>query len=509
MMTPTSLDVRRRLKMSYREEKMDRHSKFNRDDGNILIMSVVIVALLVATGMGYMRWAADERWDSAYEEATVQAYFLAQTGVIEQGLQYLRTRVPTDLPQGVVYLPPGVVPNVGMYYNTKIVRVSYLGQGSVFQRSDTYDVYSTGRAKFVNHQLGNRKYGEWKNVERTATMRAKLRSFANYMYLTHYEVTRFNEIIWFWTYDSLWGRTHSNDFIGLKYSPHFYGPISTCQDHFIYFNPGNIHFEYPPQFNVPMVFFPKEATTIRGAANPWISSHNGRFMTRVRFEVGQILFYQYLMGSTPPGVGDEDSLVARCESPAWGACFVEGEAEVYGVVTGCVTLGTSGDMWLVDNIQFLGSNQYNGDFVQEDFPHMLGLVSESNIIIKDNWTNGRENGFQNYGAQDVAHHSIIITAGMVALGESFTFEHQNDDWELYQGPDPWDERGIIHLRGAVTQLRRGYVHRSNHMGTGYGKDYRYDFRFDRRPPPYYLEAVDEHGHGLFDIISWGELAPTR
>ena len=92
---------------------------------------------------------------------------------------------------------------------------------------------------------------------------------------------------------------------------------------------------------------------------------------------------------------------------------------------------------------------------------------------------------------------------MVALGESFTFEHQNDDWEAYQGPTP-DERGIIHLVGAVTQKRRGYVHRSNHNSTGYGKEYHYDFRLDHYPPPYFLEALDEYGHGLFDIISFGE-----
>ncbi len=491
---------------------MDRHSRFNHDDGNILIISVVIVALLVATGMGFMSWVPDERWDSAYEEATVQAYFLAQTGVIEQGLQFLRTRTPTDLPQGVVYLPPGVVPNVGMYYNTKIVRVSYLGQGSVFQRTDTYDVYSTGRAEFANHQLGNRRYGEQVRVERTATMRARLRSFANYMYLTHHEKTRFGEIIWFWTYDSLWGRTHSNDYIGLEYSPHFYGPVSTSKDHFIYNQPGNIHFEYPPQFNVPLVFFPMEAAAIRAAANPRVSSQNGRLMIRVRFEPGSISFWQYLKGSTPPELYQEDSLVVSVPSPSWGACFVDGDAEVYGVVTGCVTLGTSGDMWLVDNIRFEGADRYNGWFEEDDMTHMLGLVSESNIIIRDNWVNGRENG-RSSGPLQVNRHSIIINAGMVALGESFTFEHQNDDWELYQGPTP-DERGIIHLKGAVTQYRRGYVHRSNHGtgqhdGTGYGKDYHYDFRFDRRPPPYYLEAVDEYGHGLFDIISWGELTPSR
>jgi hypothetical protein len=159
-------------------------------------------------------------------------------------------------------------------------------------------------------------------------------------------------------------------------------------------------------------------------------------------------------------------------------------------------------MWLVDNVKYLESDPRTGWFEHEGFPHMMGLVSESNIIIKDNFVNGKEDG-AGVAPNDHGRHSIIINAGMIALGESFTFEHQNDDWELYQGTTP-DERGYIYLKGAVTQWRRGYVHRSNHGGTGYGKSYNYDFRFDRRPPPYYLEATDENGHGLFDVVSWGE-----
>ncbi len=473
-----------------------------KDEGNILIMSVVITALLVATGMGYMRWAADERWDSAYEEATVQAYFLAQRGIIEQGLKFLRTREPNDLPQGTVILPSWTIPDVGMYFDTKVVRVVSLGEGSVFQRSDTYDVYSTGRASFIDHQLGNRNYGKKLYVERTATMRARLRSFANYMYLTNYEVTRFNEIIWFWTEDTLWGRTHSNDYIGLKYSPIFHGPVSTSQGEFRYWQPGNIVFDYEPQFNAPPVYFPTTANSIRSNANPWVPSRNGQMMTWIKANNGQINIYQYPLG-TPR---TDDSLWGSFASPAWAAMFVDGECEIEGTFTGCLTIGSAGNMWLIDNVKFAGSSAL-GDFVEDAMPHMLGLVSESNIIIADNYRNGREDGVH-VAPGDFNRHSIIINAGMVALGESFTFEHQNDDWELYQGPIP-DERGTIYLKGAVTQWRRGYVHRSNHGtgqrdGTGYGKSYHYDFRFDRRPPPFYLEAMDEHGHGLFDIISWGE-----
>ncbi len=490
------------------------------DEGNILIISVILVALLVATGMGYMRWATDERWDTAYEEATVQAYFLAQAGLIEKGLLYLRMRKPSELPTGTVYLTPGYVQNAGLYHKIKVVRVTTMGEGNIFQRSDTYDIYSTGRAEFENHQLGNRFYGQAMKVERTAKLRARLRSFSNYMYLTNFEVTDYDEIIWFWSYDTLYGRTHSNDFIGLKYSPHFYGPVSTCQSEFIYFMPGDIHFEYPPQFDVPPVMFPRTAETLRANAH-WISDDGGRYMTRVRMcGASGIVTYQYELGTTPPplyGVIDELNNVQRIPPQAWGAIFIDGQAEVYGEMYGNLTVGTAGNMWLVDNVFYTGADEHTGRWsdieTDTNFPHMLGLVSESNIIIKDNWLNGRENGFNRYNERSIAHHSITIDAGMVALNQSFTFEHQNDDWEAYQGPTP-DERGIIHLKGAVTQWRRGYVHRSNHGtghhdGTGYGKDYHYDFRFDERPPPFYLEAMDEEGHGLFDIISWGELEPDK
>lgn len=502
---------------------MKRYRKLFKEDGNILIMSVAIAGLLLASGLSYMKWATDERWDTAYEQATVQAYFLAQTGLIERGYIYLRTRKPSELPTATVYLANGYIQDVGSYYNTKVIMVPTLSDGNVFQRSDTYDIYSTGRADFQNHQLGNRGYGDDVMVERTAKLRARLRSFSNYMYLTNFETTRYDEIIWFWTYDSLYGRVHSNDFIGLKYSPHFFGPVSTCKNRFLYMDPQNIYFKYPPQFEVPRVEFPRHAETLRAAANPWLTDGNGMYMTRVHLKGdGGITTYQYEHGMEEPPLynyGDGVVNINDLGPQGWGAIFIDGECEVYGEHVGNLTIGSSGNMYLVDNVQYKGtvpSNGWIGDNepeTQRAFPHMLGLVTEKNLIIRNNRWNGRDNGFGRFHEQDIANHSININAGMVSLGreplpyQGFTFEQQNDEWELFQSDYTPDERGIIHLTGAVTQWRRGYVHRSNHIGTGYEKDYHYDFRFDIRPPPFYLEALDSEGHGLFDIVSWGELGP--
>ncbi|MBU1636967.1 hypothetical protein KKC97_04795, partial [bacterium] len=98
---------------------------------------------------------------------------------------------------------------------------------------------------------------------------------------------------------------------------------------------------------------------------------------------------------------------------------------------------------------------------------MLALVAEGDVVIMNTWANGRDN--QEQGG------SIVICAFIVALGESFTFDQQNDTWDTYIGPNP-DERGWIHLRGALVQYRHGYVHRSNNGGTGYLKDYDWDER---------------------------------
>ncbi|MDP8229407.1 MAG: T9SS type A sorting domain-containing protein, partial [Candidatus Electryoneaceae bacterium] len=199
----------------------------------------------------------------------------------------------------------------------------------------------------------------------------------------------------------------------------------------------------------------------------------------------------------PIGVEHGDTLFMTTPPIHNGMVFIDGQCEISGqmdgngnfdngTVYGRVTIVSADDMWLIGDIRYEGSDRYTGHFgdtreEMERMPHMLGLVSEGDIIIKDNAVNGRENGAQ-YHENHINRHSIIITASLIALGESFTFEHHNDEWDLYQGPSP-DERGTIHLRGSMTQIRKGFVHRSRHGGTGYAKDYLYDYRLERDGPP--------------------------
>ena len=461
------------------------------DNGNILIMSIIIAALLIATAFAYFAVGSSERYEASYEEATMQAYFLAEQGIIEKGIGYLRTRRPSDLPTGTVYLPPKTEPGVGQYLRTHISKVSAFSGNDVFSNTNFYDIYSTGRVTFG---LANRH-----EVERTKKLRVKLRSYSNYLYLTQIEETVYDEVIWFWGpgRDTLTGRVHSNDWIGMRGRPVFLGPISTCKPDFIHGEGYNPDFRVEPEFNVPPIEFPEYAQNIRANARPFIDDQNGRLMTRIGADGEAIHIWQYLMGQP----FDPDNVISyrTIATPAWGSIFVNGQMELYGTVAGRCTFGSAENMWLIDNIKCASTNDVNGVGDNGTYD-VIGLISEKNIIIKDNYQNGRDNSSSG--------NSIIINAAVVALNQSFTFEHQNDDWDAYQGPTP-DERGTIYLWGSVAQQRRGYVHRSNHGGTGYNKSYVYDRRLDNQPPPHFVDAVDEQGFGLFDLIFWEELKPEK
>jgi len=308
------------------------------------------------------------------------------------------------------------------------------------------------------------------------TLRAEPLPF--YMHLTNHEATLYYERVWFTTGDTMWGPVRSNDFIALKGSPAFMDYIITSKDRFLYNNPQDIHFAKPPIFNAPPVYIPHTLSDLRNNASRRVDSDDGRLMTRLTLSGNEVDIQQYELGEPPDDL--EQLASERIDN---SIIFVDGQVEVSGVLEGNLTIGSAGDMWLIDDIRYAGSDSLNGYFDAAEMESMFGLASEGNIIIADTRANGRENGWDG-GAEPEAidHHSIIINAAVIALGESFTIQHQNDDWEMYQGPTP-DERGLIHLTGSVTQWRHGYVHRSNHTGTGYSRDYHYDFRFRLNVPP--------------------------
>ncbi len=329
-----------------------------------------------------------------------------------------------------------------------------------------------------------------------------------YEYLSNFEVTSLNEIIWFWNYDTLRGPLRSNDYIGIKYDPYFFNRVFVRGFRYWEAHP---YFEYDPVINAPLFRFPRTFEHLRDQAQVNISVPDAQYMTRIRMRGNEGLqVYQYRIGIPPV-----DSLVMILPPPDRQIIRVDSELEIEGILTGELTIYSSGDIWLIDNILYEGADPMTGYFDEDQMQHMLALVSDRNIIIKDNPANGQANGWDDR-LEHHDRHSIIVNGSLIALNESFTFEHHNDPLDIYQGPRP-DERGYLYLKGSLAQWRRGYLQRSNHLGTGFLTVRGYDFRLETEAPPgfgpgelpdysgYYESLMLVHGSYTFRFADVGTL----
>ena len=75
--------------------------------GSVLFHAVLFMLVLVISGGAFMKWAEDEAYQANLDLARTQAYYIAQQGVIEQGIGYLRNYKLHQLPRSDLGLPPG------------------------------------------------------------------------------------------------------------------------------------------------------------------------------------------------------------------------------------------------------------------------------------------------------------------------------------------------------------------------------------------------------------------
>jgi hypothetical protein len=493
----------------------------NRNErGYIALVTIMMLMLLLGTGLAYLKWSADESVTFKRQFAALQAYYMAQSALSQDIIPYLcnmQTNPSTITMQGNIdqidyELPQGMEGD----YEWNAYYVQSMSSQSTYGSTRFYNIEVTGKVRYTAFN----RYENERIIEVDTTLYIKYNSantFGIFMYLTSYETTIFGEKIKFFNGDTLWGRVHSNDEIAVMQSPVFYERVSSCAPDFWRGPAYNPILYMEPWFNSAPVEFPTSLDDLRAGA-----AAQGRFfsMAGYRFRVlfmGEqgIIIYRWLEGlpfsdTTAVVVGQYPPLIE-------GAIFIDAvntevlgtdpEAQIDYGVQGRVSVGTSGDMWLLDNLRYVDSNLRTG-VIDSSTNNILGIMSESNILIKNTWENGRDNGTVQISEWQ---KDIIINGGIVALGQSFSFEDQNDvltayggtlpQWYYSNGPTP-DERGQIHMWGQISQYRRGYVHRSNHGGSGYLKDYHYDERFYWDPPPFYPYLDDSYGIDR-QILAWG------
>jgi hypothetical protein len=497
---------------------MRRWKQILREEGSFPLLAIIMIALLIFTGMAFLKWGADESWQSKYKRHQLQAYYAAHAGMMHKGFTFLRNLTPSTIPPAGLVLGGETVTDFrgNGIATVEQVRIdpSPNQSQSGFNDQNYLDVVSYGRVQFKDYD------GKTATVKDSLRLKIRVLGLSNFLYLTNIETTVFGEVIKFWHEDTLNGWVHSNDTIAIMENPVFYDHVSTTAPDFWHgpsYNPQFVNF--PPMFNYREIYLPSEATTVRSAAEGmglYFNSPNDMYDTRLIFnDIQGWKLWQWMAGTPFDSTMPPD---ATGPPPTWQAIFVDGYLEMAGVFRGQCTVGASGShdpaalgkhcIKLLDDIKYYFADPLSGQFndTTGNYLDILGIVSEGNITIANSWANGRLN--------QQAGSGIVITAAMVALGESFSFEDQNEPngtpfWEFYTGwncptPPNADARGTIYMHGAVTQYRRGYVHRSNHGGTGYGKQYRFDRRLSMMSPPFFLEATDSQGHAHFEIISWGK-----
>jgi len=291
----------------------------------------------------------------------------------------------------------------------------------------------------------------------------------NYEYFTHREVTVFGERMCFGDWDTnQHGPVRSNDSIracALVFHPDY---IITTGDTLEY-GFGDRAIAYPV-LNAPQLPLPANANTFRQRAIEQGHYFNAGPSMRARV---QIMGDSLRIWWSPVGVPFDTSAFVHYPLPDSAVVFFECPLNVFGTVSTVLILGARGRVGLEDNLVYVSADA--GGVAPLGHPEKFVLISESEIKILNTWANGRENSSGLGWAQTNPNLTDIVLDGIyVALGESFTFENQNDPDSGYVFDGSPDDRGTIYLFGSVTQMRRGYVHRSNNSSTGYLKRYRYD-----------------------------------
>ena len=330
-------------------------------------------------------------------------------------------------------------------------------------------------------------------------------------WISYFEQTVTGEPIPFTTGDTVCGPVWSNDCIHIVGHPVFYYAVITgasqveCpMDSAVFLGPDPIF-----GYGMPAWPQPAFATRVREGAAQQGNFYDFPGQTlRAVFQGASVIFYHWQTG-TP---FDSTHAWPLPISQDAGTCiFINGPLELYGVVTGKVTIGSAGTLRILDNIRYSDSEPLTGripDSQLDTAPNVLGLVSESGVTIANTPQNGRENsGMPNgtWGREQGNPNltDIVITAAIESPNGGLTFEDQNDSATGYVCDCQPDDRGTVYIFGSVRQYRRGYLNRMNNVFTGYQLNLWYDRRLMRMRPPCFWPAGPEGE--TTDTLDFGEV----
>jgi len=316
-----------------------------------------------------------------------------------------------------------------------------------------------------------------------------------YLHLTMVETAFWDatepvDTMWFSAHDTLYGAVRSNDFLAIQLNPVFFDHVYSSQSEFQGFWE-DAYFEHEPVFNVPEFEFPfdlEEIAQIAEEQDHYFDNTNN-WQTQIEANANGWHIVRWPLGIPllPETIEWEFDIAYDVNQ----VFFVEDPLQIKGnSVSGTTTIVCDNQIRIIDNLKYSEVSFGNPTYIPENTTSVLGLIAVNDILIANTVENGRENGLYDGPLNDHFRKHCIVTASLVSLEGSISFENKNfpegmtrHDGYVFQNGTVADHRGTLYIIGSMAQYRRDYFYTRNNGFTGYTKHFRYDQRLEELTPP--------------------------
>jgi len=458
------------------------HRVTGNQSGSTLVAMILLSLLILIVTLAVFQFGAQDASLAARRIDNSKALYLAESG-LARGHTWLEAQ--DDPPPGIMDIEPfGASPET-------------LGFGSYYVTITPDPSNAASARKYFTI----RSVGTFGNRTRTLERDVMTQSYAQFIYFTEVERPPGTYTpVWFVSADNIDGDLHTNGQIHIFGNPTYGGHVTSA-----YGGPDDPDSSHNPSF---MYYNGSYYGHIESSAPSNAPYDEPEFMDGYELGASEIELPSYIEDlvtlATDDGVllsGDYDIEIGRDDGSgpmygtlsyrpqsggAWvdvdissfnGVMYVDGSVDIEGVLDGSLTVATSGTISIVDDLTYAASD---ADGPLPGCDDVLGLVSQANIVVEDNYAN---------------QNDCTIDAHVMALGTSFEVENYR-----YGAP-----RGTLTVHGGIVQRYRGCVGTGRLDGdaitiyTGYAKSYHYDARFNNMQPPGYLMT------GKYYKLSWREV----
>jgi hypothetical protein len=436
-------------------------AKTRLESGAALLVVLAIVAAVLLIGVALFALAGGETGIVERRTDSVRAFYLAEAGLdrAKSWLEALAQDDPPTFPDEASFADQWLG---GGQYNVEITKASTTNPWLTM-----YDVVSTATVEGAVRQVHSRLQNE---------------TFAQFVYFADQ-----SSEIWFTSNDSLDGRVHVNGHIYISGNPWFGMKVTSTENHFVMYQGSNPTFEAGYELGVGEIALPapseltptlvaeSQAGGLYGAP---LAGSNARYEVELG-RSGNMGYLSYRAFRDVNGSYQWTAWTSVLISSMNGIAWFQEPVDIKGTLDGQLTVGSAGDINIMDNLLYLDSTPGHGPNPGCD--DLLGLVSAKNVVVWDSTPNLND---------------CEIQAHMIALDQSFGARN-------YTQGSP---RGDLTIWGGFAQSKIGAVGTFQHGAgilTGYSKDYHYDRRLMTNSPPGFPPT------GQYIQATWEEVIPPE